>query len=199
LLPGLLYRILSILLFATPNSSPQEVCIVTTRHHPVPISDGIDSAIRKLGHLIAWTYVALMLVIILQVILRKGFANGQIMLEELQWHLYAIGVMFGLAYAQVNDAHVRVDILYGSMRIKNKRIVDILGILFLVLPFITVIFVHSLDFVAASWRINESSQSPSGLPWRWAIKGVMPVSFGLLGLAVVSRLIRDVVLLSRGV
>lgn len=172
---------------------------MTTRHHPVPIADGIDSAIRKIGHLIAWTYVVLVLVIILQVVLRKGFSSGLIVLEELQWHLYAVGVMFGLSYAQINNAHVRVDLVYGGLRIRTKRIIDVLGILFLVLPFITVIFIHSLDFVADSWRINESSQSPSGLPWRWAIKGVMPLSFGLLGLAVVSRLIRDVVLLIRGV
>ena len=172
---------------------------MTTRHHPVPIADGIDSVIRKIGHLIAWTYVVLVLVIILQVVLRKGFSSGLIILEELQWHLYAVGVMFGLSYAQINNAHVRVDLIYGGLRTQTKRIIDILGILFLVLPFITVIFIHSLDFVADAWRINESSQSPSGLPWRWAIKGVIPLSFGLLGLAVVSRLIRDVVLLIRGV
>ncbi len=172
---------------------------MTTHHHPVPISDGIDCFIRKLGNLIAWTYVVLVLVIILQVVLRKGFSSGLIILEELQWHLYAIGVMFGLSYAQINNAHVRVDLVYGGLRIKSKRIIDVLGILFLVLPFIAVIFIHSLDFVADAWRINESSESPSGLPWRWAIKAVIPLSFGLLALAVVSRLIRDVVLLIRGV
>ncbi|MEH6650487.1 MAG: TRAP transporter small permease subunit [Motiliproteus sp.] len=166
--------------------------------HPVAISDAIDGAILKMGNLIAWSYVLLMLVIILQVVLRKGFSNGLIVLEELQWHLYAIGVMFGVSYAQVNNAHVRVDLIYGGLRIRTKRIIDVIGILVLVLPFIVVIFIHSLDFVADAWRINESSESPSGLPWRWAIKAVMPLSFGMLGLAVVSRLIRDVVLLIRG-
>ncbi|MEH6652435.1 MAG: TRAP transporter small permease subunit [Motiliproteus sp.] len=168
------------------------------QEHPVAIADGIDSLIRQVGNLIAWTYVVLILVIIAQVLLRKGFSNGLILLEELQWHLYAVGVMFGLSYAQINNAHVRVDLLYGSFRIKTKRIIDIIGILVLVLPFITVIFIHSLDFVADSWRINESSQSPSGLPWRWAVKSIIPLSFGMLGLAVVSRLIRDTVLLLRG-
>ena len=173
----------------------------TTHHHqthPVPISDGIDWLIRKAGNLIAWSYVALVLVIILQVVLRKGFSSGLIILEELQWHLYAIGVMFGVSYAQVNNAHVRVDLIYGGLRIRTKRIIDIIGILTLVLPFITVIFIHSLDFVADAWRINEASESPSGLPWRWAIKSVIPLSFGMLGLAVVSRLIRETVLLIRG-
>lgn len=166
--------------------------------HPVPISDAIDGAILRAGNLIAWSYVALVLVIILQVVLRKGFSSGLIIFEELQWHLYAIGVMFGVSYAQVNNAHVRVDLIYGGLRIRTKRIIDIFGTLTLVLPFIAVVFIHSLDFVAEAWRINESSQSPSGLPWRWAIKSVIPLSFGMLALAVVSRLIRDTTLLLRG-
>ncbi|WP_243633820.1 TRAP transporter small permease subunit [Motiliproteus coralliicola] len=162
------------------------------------MADCIDAFIRKIGHLIAWVYVALILVIITQVFLRKGLSSGLIILEELQWHLYAVGVMFGMSYAQINNAHVRVDLIYGGLRIRTKRIIDVLGILILVLPFIAVIFIHSLDFVADSWRINESSDSPSGLPWRWAIKSVIPLSFGMLALAVISRLIRDVVLLFRG-
>lgn len=167
-------------------------------HRPVPISDWIDRFIKSVGNLIAWTYVALVLVIIAQVVLRKGFSSGLIVLEELQWHLYAIGVMFGMSYAQVNNAHIRVDLFYGGLRAKTKQIIEIIGILTLVLPFIYVIFVHSLDFVYDSWRINESSDSPSGLPWRWAIKSVIPASFAMLGLAVISRLIRDLTLLLRG-
>ena len=168
------------------------------KSHSVPISDSIDAFIRKVGHGIAWVYVLLVLVIITQVTLRKGFSSGLIVLEELQWHLYAIGVMFGISYAQVNNAHIRVDLFYGGFRQRTKYIIEVIGIILLVLPFIYVIFSHSLDFVADSWRINESSSSPSGLPWRWAIKAVIPVSFGLLGLAVISRLIRDFVLLVRG-
>lgn len=164
----------------------------------VPLADGIDRFIQRIGLTVAWTYVVLVLVIILQVVLRKGFASGLIALEELQWHLYAVGVMFGLSYAQTTNSHIRVDLLYSGFRARTKQWVEVLGILFLVLPFIAVVFLHSLDFVADSWRINEHSSAPSGLPWRWLIKGTIPVTFALLGLAVISRLIRDVTLLLRG-
>lgn len=164
----------------------------------VPLADGIDRFIQRIGMSVAWVYVLLVLVIMLQVILRKGFSSGLIMLEELQWHLYATGVMFGLSYAQTTNSHVRVDLFYSRLRARTKHLVEIIGILFLVLPFIAIVFLHSLDFVADAWRINEHSSAPSGLPWRWLIKSVIPVSFGLLGLAVVSRLIRDTTLLLRG-
>jgi len=164
----------------------------------VPLADRIDSLIQRITLGIGWCYVLLVLVIILQVTLRKGFSQGLIALEELQWHLYAIGVMFGLAYAQTTNAHIRVDLLHSGFRTRSKRLIEILGILCLLLPFISVIFLHSLDFLHESYRINESSSAPSGLPWRWLIKAVIPASFALLALAVLSRLYREIVLLSRG-
>lgn len=112
--------------------------------------------------------------------------------------MYALGVMFGLAYAQTTDAHIRVDLFHSRFKTRSKRLVEILGILCLLLPFISVIFLHSLDFLHDSYRINESSSAPSGLPWRWLIKGVIPASFALLALAVLSRLYRETVLLMRG-
>lgn len=164
----------------------------------VPLADGIDRFIQRIGLTVAWTYVVLVLVIILQVVLRKGFASGLIALEELQWHLYAVGVMFGLSYAQTTNSHIRVDLFYSSFRAKTKRLIEVIGILVLVMPFIAIVFFHSLDFVADSWRINEHSDAPSGLPWRWLIKSTIPITFALLGLAMVSRLIRDLTLLLRG-
>ena len=165
---------------------------------PVPIADAIDKFIQRIGLTIAWAYVALVLVIMLQVILRKGFASGLIALEELQWHLYSVGVMFGLAYAQTTNSHIRVDLFYSRLRARTKRIIEVLSIVTLVLPFVVIIFLHSLDFVAEAWRVNEASEAASGLPWRWLIKGVIPASFALLGLAVISRLIRDLTLLIKG-
>lgn len=164
----------------------------------VPLADKIDRFIQRIGMSVAWCYVLLVLVIILQVVLRKGFSSGLIIFEELQWHLYAVGVMFGLSYAQTTNSHIRVDLFYTHFRARTKHIIEIIGILTLVLPFIVIVFMHSIDFFVDSYRINESSDSPSGLPFRWIIKGVIPVSFALLGLAVLSRLYRDTVLLLRG-
>ncbi|MCW9033568.1 MAG: TRAP transporter small permease subunit [Alphaproteobacteria bacterium] len=172
------------------------------REHPdhthVPIADAIDNFIRSIGHVVCWVNGLLIFIIILQVVLRYGFNSGVVMIEELQWHFYAIGVMFGVAYAQVNDAHIRVDILHMRLSDRGKRIVEIFGILFFILPFVFVVVYHSIDFVYESYRLNEHSDAPIGLPWRWLIKSVIPISFSLFGLAAISRLIRDGVVLSRG-
>ncbi|MCX4026903.1 TRAP transporter small permease subunit [Endozoicomonas sp. SM1973] len=151
--------------------------------------------VKKTGEVISWSYAVLMAVIILQVVLRKGFSNGLIILEELQWHLYAIGFMFGMAYSQVLNSHVRVDLFYSHFSTKTQHIIEIIGLLILVIPFVSIIFIHSLDFVADSWRINERSAAPAGLPYRWLIKSIIPIAFVLLAITVIARIYHEVYML----
>lgn len=181
-----------------PHVAERVDALLEHRDTPVWLPDLLDRFIRAVGHAVCWANGLLVAVIIAQVVLRYGFANGLVALEELQWHLYAVGVMMGLSYAQVNDNHVRVDILYSRFSVRGKRVVEIVGIVLFVLPFIWVVFSHSLDFVADAWRTGERSDAPLGLPFRWAIKAVIPISFGMLALASLSRLIRDVYLLVKG-
>ncbi len=164
---------------------------------PVPLADWIDTFIRASAQVLCWLNAFLITVIIVQVVLRYGFGTGDPKYEELQWHLYAAGVMFGLSYAQVTNSHIRVDFIAMRLSPNTVRFWEIFGIIVFVFPFIYVVFYHSMDFVAESWRLNERSDAPTGLPWRWAIKAVIPISFGMLGLAVLSRLIRDFVVLVR--
>lgn len=97
--------------------------------------------------------------------------------------------------ARSTDSHIRVDIIAEKLSEKTVRKWEIFGILFLLVPFIYIVFIHSLDFVADAWRINEHSDAPLGLPWRWAIKSVIPISFFMLTLATISRFLRDVIFL----
>ena len=170
-----------------------------TKSETVPnkFSDALDTVIRSIGHVVMWTNFVLIFVIILQVVLRYGFGRGLVVLEEVQWHLYALGIMFGASYSQMLDSHIRVDIIHARLSEKWKLRWDLFGTIFLLLPFIVIIFHQSLDFVYESWRVNEHSDAPMGLPWRWAIKSVIPISFALLIVATLSRLARIVTSLRR--
>jgi TRAP-type mannitol/chloroaromatic compound transport system permease small subunit len=152
--------------------------------------DLLDGFIKGIGHTVMWCNGILIFVIILQVILRYGFGAGKVVLEELQWHLYAVGIMVGASYAQVMDSHIRADIIHTLLSDKWKKRWDLFGTIFLLIPLILVVFLQSFDFVASSFRVNEHSDAPMGLPWRWAIKSVIPISFGLLLIATISRLVR---------
>jgi len=164
---------------------------------PSKFCDGLDAFIRRIGHFVMWTNGILIFAIILQVVMRYGFGKGLVVLEEVQWHLYALGIMIGASYAMMMDSHIRVDIIHARLSKKWKLRWDIFGIVFLLLPFIIMVFHQSLDFVYESWRVNERSDAPMGLPWRWLIKSVIPISFGLLFVAAISRLVRIIVQMRR--
>ena len=166
--------------------------------HSIKICDAMDSFVQKVGHFFMWTNGLLIIAIITQVVLRYGFGKGLVVLEELQWHLYAVGIMFGASYAMTLDSHIRVAIVHANLSEKWRYRWDLFGITFLLMPFVVIVFHQSLDFVWEAWRVGESSDAPSGLPFRWLIKGVIPASFGLLAIAVISRAIRIIHFLRRG-
>lgn len=161
----------------------------------IPIVEFLNRIVRCVAETTAWLNVALIGVILLQVVLRYGFNKGLVPLEELMWHLYAVAFMFGIAYAVTNDSHIRVDVVHMSLPKPVQHLFEILGILFLLMPFLWVLFDHSLGWVAEAYRINESSQNPTGLPYRWLIKGVVPVTMVLIFIAAMARLIQEVMLL----
>ncbi len=159
------------------------------------ISNKIDKRLLGLGHFLSWANGLLVLVIVLQVILRYGFGHGLVVLEELQWHLYGLAFMFGLSYAVVTDAHVRVDLLQGLFSEKTRCWIEVCGAVFVLLPFIVAVIIHGYDFFWDSWIHNERSSAPLGLPFRWAIKAVIPISFILFGLASISRTLRSLAII----
>jgi len=158
----------------------------------------LDAIVFKIGTVISWLSVFLIAIIVIQVFLRYTFNINYIQLEELQWHLYAIIVMFGLSYAMVNHSHVRVDIVRIKFSTNLQRKVEIIGILFLMVPFMFIVIDFGTDLTMEALRVNERSNSPDGLPFRWIIKSVMPISFILLFMASIYRIIKHVSYLMKG-
>ena len=157
----------------------------------IPFADALDALVLRIGRTLAWVNLLLIGVILAQVVLRYGFHHGLVPLEELMWHLYALAAMVGMSYAVSSDAHIRIDLLRGRMSPRARSAWEIVGILLLLYPFLFVVFHHSLEWVATSYRMGETSTSPTGLPYRWLIKAVIPASFLLLLLAASARLLRE--------
>lgn len=152
----------------------------------------LGHGVRTVGHIVMWANVALVIAIITQVVLRYTMDVSFPKLDEFQWHLYALTTMFGVSYALTTDSHVRVDIIHSSLSPKIKRIIEITGIVVLLLPFCWLMIDQGYDYFQDSLRVNERSDSPTGLPARWALKAVIPLSFLVLAIAAIGRLIHDV-------
>ncbi|MCB2227711.1 MAG: TRAP transporter small permease subunit [Desulfarculaceae bacterium] len=165
-------------------------------HQPPAICKKLDRFVIKVGKVAAWSNCLLVLAIILNVVLRYAFGKGQVWLEELQWHLYGLAVMIGLSYSQAMDSPIRVDIMHQRFSRRGKAFWEIVGSLLFLLPWVAVLIYMGVDFWTESWRVNEASDSPLGLPFRWIIKAVIPISFALLGTAGISRFIASIAVLA---
>ncbi len=160
------------------------------------IADIFESVIKKVSAICCWSSALLIAVIICNVTLRYGFNNGLILFEEIQWHLYAIGIMFGLSYAEITNSQVRVDVVASMLKPKTVIKWEIFGAIIFVFPTIFVILFNSYDYIPISYQLGETSSSPLGLPFRWLIKSAIPASFVLLAMAVLARLFRNIIQLT---
>lgn len=157
-----------------------------------PIAVLLDKIVKFVGYTVMWVNLLLILAIVTQVLMRYVFSQNYPMLDEIQWHFYGMVTMVGLSFAMVTDSHVRVDLLHMQLSRRTQRIIEIIGILALVVPFIYLMLDQGYDYFYESLRVNERSSSPTGLPARWALKAVIPISFVLLGMAALARLIHDI-------
>ncbi len=160
----------------------------------IPVVKFLNTIVRRICETTAWLNVILIAIIIAQVILRYGFNNGQVFLEELIWHFYAIAFMFGIAYSTTNDSHIRVDLIHMKLPARMQHGIEILGTVFLLFPFLWILFDHSLDWTISAYNVAETSSSPQGLSHRWIIKSVIPITCILIFLATLARLIQETML-----
>lgn len=150
----------------------------------------IEATLDRITSAVSWVWLALISVIVVTVVLRYAFGIGLIELEELQWHLYALGFLMGLVACTTRDRHVRVDVLREQMSQRLRDWVDLYGILLLQLPFLVLVCGSALPFVADSFAVGERSASAGGLPFRWLLKSMLPLSFALLSLATLAKLVQ---------
>ena len=107
------------------------------------IADVFESIILKVSAVCCWSSALLIVVIIANVTMRYGFENGLIIFEEIQWHLYAIGIMFGLSYAEITNSQVRVDVVASMLKPKTVLKWEIFGTIVFVFPTIFVILFNN--------------------------------------------------------
>jgi TRAP-type mannitol/chloroaromatic compound transport system permease small subunit len=156
----------------------------------------------RFSDLMGWIAGVLNLAMLVNVfydaIMRYFFSSGSIALQEMEWHLFAMVFLFGIAYALKEDGHVRVDVLYDRFSPRWKAIVNIAGTALLLVPLSVLVVEGSVWYVQEAFTSGEVSGDPGGLPYRWLIKLVIPASFVFLLVSATGFVIRNINVL-RGV
>ena len=150
----------------------------------------IENALKKFCECCLWANFLLIFLIVFQVVARYAFNFTWASLEELQWHLFALAMFTGVAYAIVEGSHVRADILFAKCTKKWQGIVELITMGLCVIPFFSLILFYSISFVERSYAVNEMSSSPGGLPYRCLIKALIPLACLLINFAAVAKILR---------
>ena len=155
----------------------------------------LDRISSVLGRASAWLTLFMVVVTFVVVVMRYVFDAGLIWLQESVVWMHAFVFMAGASYTLKHEEHVRVDIFYREMSAKKKAWVDMLGVLLFLLPVCVFLFWKSLDFVAISWKLQEASREPGGLPYPLvpllkSVILVMPAAVALQGIALLLNSVR---------
>jgi len=158
----------------------------------------IDDITEFFGKVSSVLVLVLSLLVVYDALSRYLFHEGSVALQELEWHIFDVVFLVGLSYALKSDEHVRVDIFYSRFSSKTKAVVNLISMLFLVLPFSLMVIYTSSNFIYLSFLQDEISSDPGGLKYRYIIKGFIAFGFVLLSLQAVSEAIKNIKILRGG-
>ncbi len=155
----------------------------------------IDALNLKVGTTISWLSFSLVMLVVFDVIMRYLFKKSFVAVQETEWHIFAVYFLIGGGYTLLKDSHVRVDIFYQKMSARLKAWIDLLGVLFFLLPGCYLVIKTSSKFAWTSWMVREASADPGGLPGRYMLKAVVAVAFVLIALQGISMGLKNLLLL----
>lgn len=141
---------------------------------------GFDKFADAIGYFTAFVMVLMILNVTYDVIMRYFFNTGSIAMQEMEWHLFSVIILLGISYTLKEDGHVRVDLIYDTLSNKQKAKINMVGVVLFILPVATLIGYIAIPYVVESFMSNEQSGDPGGLPYRWIVKSMIPLSFFLL-------------------
>jgi TRAP-type mannitol/chloroaromatic compound transport system permease small subunit len=140
---------------------------------------GIERFTDLMGRATSWLALAIVVLMAVNVLLRYLFSAGSVWAQELEWHLLAPVILFGMSYALLHGEHVRVDVLYARFSARNKLLVDLLSALLCIAISAGIIWL-SVKYVQQAYVIDERSSDPGGLTHRWLLKSLIPIGFAFL-------------------
>ncbi len=157
--------------------------------------DGISTWVGKAA---AWLIIGLMTLVCVEVFKRY------ILNAPTAWIFDADNMMYGTlfmlcgAYTLAQNAHVRGDFLYSSMRPRMQAGLDIALYAIFFVPGIAALIYAGYDYAAISWRIAEHSNVTANGPPVYQFKMVIPIAGALVMLQGIAEIVRCVVCLRTG-
>ncbi len=137
---------------------------------PERLNDILNFIIKESGKIASFLILLLIILVSVSVILRYVFSIGFIWLQDLYIWVHAIFILLGLTYTLNKDEHVRIDLLYRSLKKKIKKKINFFGSLLFGMPVSFILIFNGFDYFYRSFLLNESSKETGGLPFIFILK-----------------------------
>ena len=155
------------------------------------VSNTLERIIKKEGEISSLLIYPLLFVVVYEVFMRYALNAPTIWGFEATMFLYGLHYMFGLAYTDVYDGHVKVDIFTSLAPERVQAAIRVLTNLVMFMPVTICMTIWSTKFAYVSVRgmeVNSTSWAPS----IWPFKILMALCFLFLLMQGVANLIKDI-------
>jgi TRAP-type mannitol/chloroaromatic compound transport system permease small subunit len=152
---------------------------------------------RIIGNVFSWLSVGIVVVCFWVVVERYGFSVTRLWMQDL--YVWLNGAMFTAVagYALYRNDHVRVDIFFRPAALRTKALMDLIGVVVFLWPFMFVVWYYSWRFVARSWANFEGSANWGGMPGLFILKSFILAFAALVALQGLAMVLRSVLILVR--
>lgn len=151
--------------------------------------------VERMGLASSVVTILLVLLVVIDVASRYLFNHTRTWMLELEWHLFGLIFLLGAAQACRQDKHIRVDVFYQKFSPRTKAVINLLGNVFLLIPWCIIATIHSFNYANVSLSLLEGSPDPGGLPGRFIIKFTIFLCFVLLSIEAIKQIRNDLSLL----
>jgi TRAP-type mannitol/chloroaromatic compound transport system permease small subunit len=158
----------------------------------------VDGISTWVGKAVAWLMIVLMLVVCAEVFKRYILNAPTAWIFDLDNMLYGSLFMLCGAYALAQNAHVRGDFIYSSMKPRTQATLDLVLYFVFFIPGIAALIYAGYDYAADSWRIAEHSNVTADGPPVYHFKSVIPVAGALVMLQGLAEILRCIVCIRTG-
>src|SRR3954449_13467786 len=158
----------------------------------------IDGISTWTGKAAAWLMILLMSVVCIEVFKRYIMNMPTAWIFDAENMLYGTLFMMCGGYTLAQNAHVRGDFLYSSMRPRTQATLDLALYIVFFVPGIAALIYAGYDYAADSWRILEHSNVTADGPPVYHFKTVIPIAGALVMLQGIAEIVRCVVCLQTG-
>jgi TRAP-type mannitol/chloroaromatic compound transport system permease small subunit len=155
------------------------------------LSRAIDAVTERIGRLVYWLVLIVVLISAANAIVRKLFNYSSNAYLEVQWYLFSVIFLFGAGYVLLHNDHVRIDIIQGKLSPRAQNWIDVIGIVFFLWPMSFIIMWLAWPLFVDSYARNEVSTNAGGLTI-WPARLMIPIGFALLLMQSVSELIKRI-------